>query len=118
MHEYFPSEYFRYILILSALAVIGWLLARLLSIVARPSRDTRLKQYRESYEAFLCPVCQYPIRRGPLQVHVVDAAEPAAGIEAAGGRKRRAVHVPVVRDRTLRKMPELRRDTARAPAGV
>jgi hypothetical protein len=67
MHEYFPSEYFRYVLILSALAVIGWLLARLLSIVARPSRDTRLKQYRESYDAFLCPICQYPIRRGPLR---------------------------------------------------
>jgi hypothetical protein len=67
MHEYFPSEYFRYILILSALAVIGWLLVRLLSIVAQPNRDARLKQYREAYEAFLCPVCQYPIRRGPLK---------------------------------------------------
>lgn len=67
MHEYFPREYFRYILILSALAVIGWLLARLLAIVARPGRDARLKQYREAYEAFLCPVCQYPIRRGPLK---------------------------------------------------
>jgi hypothetical protein len=67
MHEYFPAEYFRYILILSALAVIGWLLARLLSIVARPSRNVRLKQFRESYEAFQCPVCQYPIRRGPLK---------------------------------------------------
>lgn len=67
MHEYFPSEYFRYILILSAIAVIAWLLARLLSIVARPNRDARLKQYREAYEAFLCPVCQYPIRRGPLK---------------------------------------------------
>jgi hypothetical protein len=67
MHEYFPREYFRYILILSALAVIGWLLARLLSIVARPTRDARLKQYREAYEAFLCPLCQYPIRRGPLK---------------------------------------------------
>ena len=67
MHEYFPSEYFRYILILSALAVIGTLLARLLSIVSQPSRDVRLKQYRESYQAFLCPMCQYPIRRGPLK---------------------------------------------------
>jgi hypothetical protein len=67
MHEYFPREYFRYILILSALAVIAWLLVRLLSIVARPGRDARLKQYREAYEAFLCPVCQYPIRRGPLK---------------------------------------------------
>ena len=67
MHEYFPREYFRYILILSALAVIGWILVRLLSIVARPSRETRLKLYREAYESFLCPICQYPIRRGPLK---------------------------------------------------
>ena len=67
MHEYFPAEYFRYILILSSLAVIGWLLARLLRLVAQPSRDARLKQYREAYEAFLCPICQYPIRRGPLR---------------------------------------------------
>jgi hypothetical protein len=67
MHEYFPREYFRYILILSALAVIGWLLARLLSIVAQPNQIARLKQYREAYEAFLCPLCQYPIRRGPLK---------------------------------------------------
>jgi hypothetical protein len=67
MHEYFPREYFRYILILSALAVIGRLLARLLSVVAQPNRDARLRQYREAYEAFLCPICQYPIRRGPLK---------------------------------------------------
>jgi hypothetical protein len=67
MHEYFPAEVFRYILILSALAVIGWLLARLLLHVARPSHVARLKQYREAYETFMCPVCQYPIRRGPLR---------------------------------------------------
>lgn len=67
MHEYFPAEVFRYILILSALAVIGWLLTKLLLHVARPSHTARLKQYREAYETFLCPVCQYPIRRGPLR---------------------------------------------------
>lgn len=67
MHEYFPSEYFRYILILSAIAVIGRILWRLLSIVARPGREARSKQYRESYEGFMCPICQYPIRRGPLK---------------------------------------------------
>jgi predicted RNA-binding Zn-ribbon protein involved in translation (DUF1610 family) len=26
-----------------------------------------LKQYREAYEHFFCPVCEYPIRRGPLR---------------------------------------------------
>lgn len=67
MHQYFPSEYFRYILIGASIAVIGWLLARLLLLVAQPSRSTRLKQYREAYESYFCPVCHYPIRRGPLR---------------------------------------------------
>ncbi|MGD9635375.1 MAG: hypothetical protein AB7G28_12200 [Pirellulales bacterium] len=86
MHEYFPREYFRYILILSALAVIGWILLRLLSIIARPNRETRLKQYREAYESFLCPVCQYPIRRGPLKFmawtprSLRRASKPIAGV--------------------------------------
>ncbi|TWU29972.1 hypothetical protein [Bythopirellula polymerisocia] len=67
MHEYFPAEYFKYVLILSSLVVIGFLLARLLKMVAEPSRDARLKQSREAYESFFCPVCQFPIRRGPLK---------------------------------------------------
>ncbi|QEG33230.1 hypothetical protein [Bythopirellula goksoeyrii] len=67
MHEYFPADYFKYVLILSSLVVIGFLLARLLKMVAEPSRDARLKQSREAYESFFCPVCQFPIRRGPLK---------------------------------------------------
>ncbi len=67
MHEYFPAEYFRYILIVAALAVIGWLLARLLQMVARPGGLARRKQIREAYEAFVCPGCRFPIRRGPLR---------------------------------------------------
>ncbi len=67
MHEYFPAEYFRYILIVSAIAVIGWLLARLLRLVDQPSHIARLKQYREAYESYFCPICQFPIRRGPLR---------------------------------------------------
>jgi preprotein translocase subunit Sss1 len=67
MHEYFPTEYFKYVLIVSSIIVIGFLLARLLKMIAQPSRDARLKQFREAYEGFLCPVCQFPIRRGPLK---------------------------------------------------
>lgn len=67
MHEYFPTEYFKYVLVISSLVVIGVLLLRLLKMVAQPSRDAKLKQARESYDAFLCPVCQFPIRRGPLK---------------------------------------------------
>lgn len=67
MHEYFPAEYFRYILVGAALLVVGWLLVKLLGMVARPSAGARQKQYREAYEGFRCPVCEFPIRRGPLR---------------------------------------------------
>jgi hypothetical protein len=35
--------------------------------VVRPKSDWLVRQYREAYERFLCPVCEYPIRRGPLK---------------------------------------------------
>jgi predicted RNA-binding Zn-ribbon protein involved in translation (DUF1610 family) len=67
MHEYFPSRYFKYVLILTSLAIAGQILVYLLRMVAFPKRQWLLKQYREAYEAFLCPVCGHPIRRGPLK---------------------------------------------------
>lgn len=67
MHEYFPAVYFKYILILGCLAVVLKMLIYLLRMIAHPKTDWLLKQYREAYEAFLCPVCEYPIRRGPLK---------------------------------------------------
>lgn len=67
MHEYFPAEFFRYILVGTALLVVGWLLVKLLGMVAQPNQDARQRQYREAYEGFRCPVCEFPIRRGPLE---------------------------------------------------
>lgn len=67
MHEHFPSTYFKYILIIAVLVAVAWVLGLLLRRVATPSRDWRLAQYREAYETFFCPVCRFPIRRGPLK---------------------------------------------------
>lgn len=67
MHEYFPSVYFKYVLILACIAVVVRLLVYLLKMIAFPKRDWLLKQYREAYERFFCPICDYPIRRGPLK---------------------------------------------------
>ena len=67
MHEYFPEQYFKYILILTMLAVAIRVSVYLLRLVANPRQDWLLKQYREAYEAFLCPICNHPIRRGPLK---------------------------------------------------
>jgi predicted RNA-binding Zn-ribbon protein involved in translation (DUF1610 family) len=67
MHEYFPTRYFKYVLILASLIIVGRILVSLLRAVAFPKREWLLKQYREAYERFFCPVCEYPIRRGPLK---------------------------------------------------
>jgi hypothetical protein len=67
MHEYFPARYFKYILIVTFLAIVTRALVALVRMVAHPNRRWLLKHYREAYESFLCPVCTYPIRRGPLK---------------------------------------------------
>src|SRR6266542_2515816 len=70
MHQYFPSRYFKYLLVLTAIALVLQVLLYLIRMVAFPKKDWLLKQYREAYEAFVCPICSYPIRRGPLKYMV------------------------------------------------
>jgi len=65
VHEYFPTRYFKYVLILALLAVVVRLLVYLIRTVAFPKVEWLERQYREAYERFLCPVCEYPIRTGP-----------------------------------------------------
>ncbi|MBI4324238.1 MAG: hypothetical protein HY674_03150 [Chloroflexi bacterium] len=67
IHEQFPARLFKYILLLAALAVVAQLLIYLLRMMAFPKKEWLLKQYREAYEKFACPICGYPIRRGPLK---------------------------------------------------
>ena len=67
MHEHFPSRYFKYVLILTTIAIAVRILVYLLRMAAFPKKERLLKQYREAYEAFLCPICGYLIRRGPLK---------------------------------------------------
>lgn len=67
MHEHFPTIYFKYILIFLSLAISMGVLVKLLRLLAKPSRDWLLRQYREAYASFFCPICDYPIQRGPLK---------------------------------------------------
>ena len=87
MHEYFPARYFKYVLILVSLAVVARVLVHLLRAAAHPRREQLLRRYREAYERFACPVCDYPVRRGPLRYllwtprslkRLGPAADPAA----------------------------------------
>lgn len=65
IHEYFPSRYFKYILIFVLLVIVIKLLVHFIRASAFPKTQWLLKQYREAYERFLCPACEYPIRTGP-----------------------------------------------------
>lgn len=67
IHQHFPTQYFKYIALIAALAVVVWILISLLRTLRAPKMSWLLKQYREGYERFVCPVCEYPIRRGPLK---------------------------------------------------
>ncbi|MEM9367394.1 MAG: hypothetical protein AAGD07_15495 [Planctomycetota bacterium] len=67
MHEHFPDEVFRYLLIGTALLVATWILYKLLRSLTRPSRQWLLKQSRDAYAQFVCPICEFPIRRGPMR---------------------------------------------------
>jgi len=65
IHDYFPEEYFKYILITVMLVAVGKMLIHFIKVVAFPKAQWLVRQYREAYERFLCPVCEYPIRVGP-----------------------------------------------------
>lgn len=65
IHEYFPTRYFKYILIFGLLIAIAKILIHFIRVVAFPKAQWLTKQYREAYERFLCPICEYPIRTGP-----------------------------------------------------
>ncbi|NUM55089.1 MAG: hypothetical protein HUU46_15695 [Candidatus Hydrogenedentes bacterium] len=65
IHDYFPERYFKYIITIALIVVVARLLIFVIRLVAHPKREAIVKQYREAYERFLCPVCEYPIRTGP-----------------------------------------------------
>jgi len=65
IHECFPTRYFKYILLSAAILAVGYTLVWLIRMIRSPKPSLLLKQYRDAYEAFFCPVCDYPIRRGP-----------------------------------------------------
>ncbi len=91
VHEYFPSRYFKYILILVLLGVVVRLLIHLIRIVAFPKVEWMFQQRRQAYERFLCPICEYPIRTGPRKflywtrrtVHkILPHADPTVKVES------------------------------------
>lgn len=66
VHQYFPSEYFKYLLIAALIVIVSKLLLNLVKSAGSTKPDVLLKRYRDAYTYFLCPTCEFPIRRGPM----------------------------------------------------
>ncbi len=92
MHQHFPREYFKYIAIGAAIAIVLAILLHLIRALVAPKKDWLLKQYKEAYNKHLCPVCSFPMqgaaasglrrlgRRGAVIMPSMDAAGQS-GIE-------------------------------------
>ena len=76
MHDHFPREFFKYIAIGAAIVIVLAFLIHLIRTIAAPQRDWLLKQYKEAYNRHRCPVCAYPIERGPFKHAVWTAKGP------------------------------------------
>ncbi len=64
-YEYFPSIIFKYLLILSLIVTVIYGIKKLIQSMVSPKPESLLKIYREAYQQFLCPVCEFPIQMGP-----------------------------------------------------
>jgi hypothetical protein len=68
VHEYFPSRFFKYILIVILILAAARLLVHFIKVVAFPKAQWLSKQYQDAYRHHLCPICEYPIQIGPLKL--------------------------------------------------
>jgi len=81
VHEYFPKKYFKYIALLVIIGIVLRLLVYLLKRIVSPREDLIVKQYQEAYDKGTCPICNKPIRIGPLRYAV---GGKRAGLVLAG----------------------------------
>lgn len=65
IHEHFPTRYFKYILVTALILFVIYLIIKLIDSIKSPKIEALIKQYREAYERFFCPKCDFPIQSGP-----------------------------------------------------
>lgn len=79
IHDYFPSRYYKYIFLVTAIAVVLKILLSLIRSAVAPHARVLIKRYREAYDRSQCPFCAYPILRG--------SAEDVHAAKRVGGKK-------------------------------
>ncbi|MFT7512174.1 MAG: hypothetical protein ACI9QL_001381 [Candidatus Omnitrophota bacterium] len=79
--------------------------------IAFPKTESLVKQYREAYESFLCPICEYSIRRGPPKFCVGTVGR----LKSCRSRESRPVTKTI---RLLQKSPDRERSVREGSFGI
>ncbi|MCX7626154.1 MAG: hypothetical protein N2Z21_08090 [Candidatus Sumerlaeaceae bacterium] len=84
LREHLPPQIFQYAMLAGLIVIVIRLLVYVVRSLQCPKKELLLRQFREAYEHFLCPVCEYPIRIGPRRFlywtrYTVKKAPLAAG---------------------------------------
>lgn len=67
MHEYFPRDFFKYLILAASIITVVVMLMHLIKMAASPKRDWLLKRYKEAYRKRQCPVCSFAIEKGKMK---------------------------------------------------
>jgi len=78
MFDHFPRDFFKYIAIGTTIVLVLAFLVRVLRRVVAPGAAALLKRYREAYNSHHCPICTYPIARGPFRHAIWTRKGPIA----------------------------------------
>lgn len=63
---YFPLFYFKYLVMAFLIGLTIHGLRSAIHFAQSNQVEVLLKRYRDAYTCFLCPMCEFPIRRGPM----------------------------------------------------
>jgi len=85
IHEHFHTGYFIYALLVASIAVVVRAIVYLVRVTRSPTAAWRLARYRQGYATFVCPICGFPIRRGPMKFMILTRRHPAPTPSAEAG---------------------------------
>lgn len=64
MHTHFPTQAFKYCLIIALIIITIRILINMLKMASSPKLSWLINQYKESYQRSQCPICQFSILPG------------------------------------------------------
>lgn len=84
-HRFFPAFYFKYLALFALIVASVCLVVYLVRQIAQPRKDLVMKKFKEGYERFVCPVCEFPMRFGPIRFGTFKRGRTFTGVAPSMG---------------------------------